>query len=71
VSNTPTSTRIEVAVIVSQLETIKEKLECLNGYDIRIKNVEKVAWLLTGVGSLLAAILVPIAVAAIRKWFGL
>ena len=70
-ANTPISTKIEVAQILIELEHIKKDLACLVDYDTRLKKVERVTWMLSGVGSLLAAIIVPLAIAAIRKWLGL
>ena len=70
-ADTPISTKIEVAQILIELEHIKKDLSCLVSYDQRITKVEKVTWMLTGVGSLIVAIFVPLSVAAIRKWLGL
>ena len=70
-NDTPISTKIEVAQILIELEHIKKDLACLVNYDARIKKVERVTWVLSGVGSLLAAIIIPLAVAAIKKWLGL
>lgn len=72
---TPTSTKITVAELAVDLKYIKDKLDQIYGHterqDERIDKLERVAWVISGVGTLMAAILVPVAVAGIKKWLGL
>ena len=73
--DTPTETKITVATLLIDLKYIRAKLDdmCKSAEerDDRLTNVERVTWAV-GVGSsLLGAIFIPIAIAAIRKWLGL
>lgn len=73
--NTPTETRITVAEFAIDLKYIRDKIDeiCLAAKerDSRLDQVERVTWA-AGVGaSLMGAIFIPIAIAAIRKWLGL
>jgi hypothetical protein len=75
VNHTPTETRITVAEFAIDLKYIRDKLDTLcdagKERDGRLDQVERVTWAV-GVGaSLMGAIFVPIAIAAIRKWMGL
>ena len=74
-STTPTETKVTVAVLAADLQYIKNKLDQMcNRHDAqaeRIDKLERLAWVVSGVGGLMAAILVPIAVASIKRWLGL
>ena len=74
-SDTPTQTKVTVAVLASDLQYIKTKLDqiCVRceREDARIDNLERIAWVITGVAGLLSAILVPLAVSSIKMWLGL
>jgi hypothetical protein len=75
VPDTPTETRITVATLAVDLKYIRDKIDqmCDAGEkrDDRLDQVERITWAV-GVGaSLMAAIFVPIAIAAIKKWLGL
>jgi hypothetical protein len=73
--DTPTETRITVATLLVDLKYIRSKLDELCGHgierDSRLDRIERVTWAVSAVASLIAAIFVPIAVAAIKKWLGL
>ncbi len=73
--STPSETRITVATLLVDLKYIRAKLDSLcsdsEEQAKRLTNVERVSWAV-GVGaSLMGAIFIPIAIAAIRKWLGL
>jgi hypothetical protein len=73
--NTPTETRITVATLAIDLKYIRDKIDGLcddsKTQDKRLDNVERVTWAGGIITSLLAAIFIPIAIAAIKKWVGL
>ena len=73
--HTPTETRITVATLAIDLRYIRDKIDeictAAKERDTRLDQVERVTWAV-GVGaSLMGAIFIPIAIAAIRKWLGL
>lgn len=72
---TPTETKVTVAVLAADLQYIKTKLDQVcnrhEAQDVRIDKLERLAWVLSGTGGLMAAILVPIAVSALKQWLGL
>ena len=73
--HTPTETRITVATLAIDLKYIRDKIDSLcrdsQKQDKRLDSVERMTWAV-GVGaSLLGAIFVPIAIAAMKKWLGL
>lgn len=74
-STTPIETKVTVAVLAADLQYIKTKLDQVcnqhEAQDERLDKLERLAWVLSGVGGLMAAILVPIAVASIKQWLGL
>jgi len=74
-TNTPTQTKIDVAVIISELGYIRQKIDEMCGSDKdrdkRLTKVERAVWAIGGVSSVALAILIPIAVAAIKRWVGL
>ena len=75
-NDTPnTQTRIDVAVIASSLVYIRQKLDqiCLNDEEQnkRIERTERAVWAIGGVSSVALAIVIPLAVAALKVWFGL
>jgi hypothetical protein len=73
--DTPTENRLNVALILKDLAYIKGKIDQVcavnDAQDNRLDRIERVTWAVSSVAGLLAAIFVPIAVAAIKKWFGL
>jgi hypothetical protein len=73
--STPSETRITVATLLVDLKYIRAMLDTMcksaEERDDRLTNVERVTWAV-GVGaSLMGAIFIPIAIAAIKKWVGL
>ena len=73
--NTPTETRITVAEFAIDLKYIRDKIDeiCTDAKnrDGRLDKVERVTWAVSTGVALIAAIFVPIAVAAVKKWLGL
>ena len=73
--DTPTENRLNVALILRDLGYIKDKIDqmCKSDTDQseRLTRVERLTWAGASIVSLLAAIFIPIAVSAIKKWFGL
>jgi hypothetical protein len=74
-NTTPTETKITVATFAIDLKYIRDKIDeiCADSktQDKRLDIVERVTWAI-GVGAaLMAPIFVAIAIAAIKKWFGL
>ena len=63
------------ATILTDLRYIRDKIDGLcddsKVQDKRLDNVERVTWAVSSVAGLMAAIFVPIAIAAVRKWLGL
>jgi hypothetical protein len=61
--------------MASNLAYIRQKIDqvCVQSaeQDERLDKAERSIWAIGGVASLMAAILVPVAVAAIKKWLGL
>ena len=74
-NDTPTENRLSVALILRDLNYIKEKIDQMCRQDTeqehRLTNVERLTWAGTALLGLISAIFIPIAVAAIKKWFGL
>ena len=74
-SDTPTENRLTLAVILRDLAYIKEKIDQMcklgDAQDDRLQKVERLTWAGASIVALLSAIFVPIAVAAVKKWFGL
>jgi len=74
-NDTPRQNQISVALILRDLGYIKEKIDqvCKIGdiHDHRLDQVEKITWAVSAVTGLLVLIFVPIAIAAIKKWWGL
>ena len=74
-NDTPRRNQMDVALILRDLGYIKEKIDqmCELGteQDARLTRVERLTWAGASLLGLLSAIFVPIAVAAIKKWFGL
>ena len=73
--DTPTENRLNLALVLRDLGYIKEKIDqmCQSDaeQDERLTKVERLTWAGASIVSLLAAIFIPIAVAAIKRWFGL
>ena len=73
--DTPTENRLNVALILKDLAYIKVKMDqvCVvnDAQNTRLNRVERVTWAVSSVAGLLAAIFVPIAISAIKKWLGL
>ena len=73
--DTPRRNQIDVVRILSDLGYIKQKIDqmCKLGedQDSRLDKVERLTWAGASLIGLLSAIFIPIAVAAIKKWFGL
>jgi len=73
--DTPTETRITVATLAIDLKYIRDKIDQIcktaGEQDKRLDNVERVTWAVGVAASLMGAIFIPIAIAAIRKWLGL
>lgn len=73
--DTPTETRITVATLAIDLKYIRDKIDemCDAGKerDGRLDQVERVSWAVGAGATLLGAIFIPIAIAAIKKWLGL
>lgn len=75
-TTTPTTqTRIDIAVMASNLAYIRQKIDQVCDQfveqDKRLDQVERITWAISAVSGLLAAIFIPIAVAAIKVWLGL
>ena len=74
-NDTPRENQINVAMILKDLAYIKERIDqvCKLGdlHDHRLDQIEKVTWAVSAVSALLVLIFVPIAIAAIKKWWGL
>jgi len=73
--DTPTETKLTVATFAVDLKYIRDKIDdlCADSkvQDKRLDNVERVTWAVSAAASLMAAIFIPIAIAAIKKWIGL
>ena len=73
--DTPTENRLNVALILKDLAYIKVKMDQVcavnDAQNTRLDRIERVTWAVSSVSGLMAAIFIPIAVAAIKKWFGL
>jgi len=74
-NDTPRENQINVALILRDLAYIKERIDQICTADTkqedRLKQIEKVTWAVSAVTGLLVLIFVPIAIAAIKKWWGL
>ena len=74
-NDTPRENQLSVALILNDLAYIKDKIDQMCKADIeqdtRLTRVERVAWAATVAVSVLGAIFIPIAVAAIKVWLGL
>ena len=66
---------MNVVRILSDLTYIKKKIDQMCVLDVaqdaRLSKVERLTWAGASIVALLAAIFVPIAVAAVKKWLGL
>ena len=73
--DTPLETKITVATLLTDLRYIRDKIDGLctdsKSQDKRLDNVERVTWAVSSVAGLLAAIFIPIAIAAVKRWLGL
>ena len=73
--DTPSETRITVATLLVDLQYIRTRIDEMCGKgderDHRLDKIERVTWAVSSVASLVAAILIPIAIAAIKRWLGL
>jgi len=74
-NDTPRQNQLDVALILHDLRYIKDKIDqmCKIGdeQDERLTHVERLTWAGVSLVGLLSAIFIPIAVAAVKKWFGL
>ena len=74
-NDTPRENQINVALILRDLGYIKDRIDqiCTLGtvQDKRLDHVERITWAVSAVTGLLVLIFVPIAIAAIKKWWGL
>ena len=73
--DTPSENRLNVALVINDLAYIKQKIDmmCIADVDqdIRLTKIERLAWAVTVAVSVLAAIFIPIVVAAVKKWLEL
>jgi len=73
--DTPTENRVSLALMLRDLGYIKDRIDQMcqsdKEQDDRLTKVERLTWAGGSLVGLLSAIFIPIAVAAIKKWFGL